>query len=104
MLFITPDDMSYMAFVNLVVFMKDWGSRPAILIKFQDSLLVLTWDLGIGNDERWENCMCLATETASDALDDKWEEKSQELEMSLIMTIEDQAATTTAFAFHHVGL
>ncbi len=48
--------------------------------------------------------MCLATETASDALDDKWEEKSQELEMSLIMTIKDQAATTSAFAFHHVGL
>ncbi len=48
--------------------------------------------------------MCLATETASDTLDDKWEEKSQELEMSLIMTIKDQAATTSAFAFHHVGL
>ena len=65
------DDMPYMALINLAVPIKDWICRPAVLMKFQDFLLVFTRNLGIGDNEGRDQCVGLATETASDTLDDE---------------------------------
>ena len=73
-------------------------------MKFKYLLLVFTGDLGVRNDERWYQGVCLAAETASDTLDDKCQEQPNDLEMPLIMAIKDQSATATTLAFHHVRL
>ena len=67
---VSPDDVPYMAFIYLAVPFKDWICGYAVLMKLQDFLLVFTWDLGIRNDERRDQGMCFAAETAFDTLYD----------------------------------
>lgn len=60
-----------MAFIDLTVAIKNRLCGFTFLIEPQDLLLILTGDLGVGDDERWDQGMRLAAEAASDTLDEE---------------------------------
>ena len=63
--------MPHMTFVDLAVPVENRLSGYALFIKFQDLLLVFAGDLGIRNDERWDQGVRFAAEAASDTLNDE---------------------------------
>ena len=66
--FIASDDVPQMALINLAVAVKDRICWFSLFVKFQDLLLILTGYLGIRNNERRDQSVCLAAESAFETL------------------------------------
>lgn len=98
------DDVLDIVLVDEDVPVHDRLRGNTVLNACQDLLLVLKWDMGVGDQDRGDKGMRSPALLTPDTLDDKAQKVRHDLHMAAVMPIADQTAGSPAGASHHMQL
>ena len=98
------DDVLDIVLVDEDVPVHDRLRGNTVLNACQDLLLVLKWDLGVGDQDRGDKGMGSPAFFAPDTLDSEAQQVRHKFHIAAVMPIADQAAGFAAGTFHHVKL